>query len=47
LVDFLRREIMAGHPAPETVRRLSRAIMKHQAVSSRTTQPLLLLQWTP
>jgi hypothetical protein len=47
LVDFLRREIMAGHPAPETVRRLSRAIMKHQGGELQDDATVLLLQWTP
>lgn len=47
LADFLRREIMSGHPAPETVRRLSRAIMKHQAGDLQDDATVLLLQWTP
>jgi hypothetical protein len=47
LVDFLRREIMSGHPAPETVRRLSRAIMKHQDGELQDDATVLLLQWTP
>ncbi|CAA9376800.1 MAG: Stage II sporulation protein E [uncultured Nocardioides sp.] len=47
LVDFLRREILAGEPAPETVRRLSRAIMRHQEGALQDDATVLLLQWTP
>lgn len=47
LVDFLRREIMAGQALPETTRRLSRAIMKHQHGELQDDATVLLLQWTP
>ena len=47
LVDLLRREILSGNSAAETVRRLSRAIMKHQGGELQDDATVLLLQWTP
>ncbi len=47
LIDFLRRQIMAGQPLPETVRRLSRAILNHQDGELQDDATVLLVQWTP
>ncbi len=47
LVDFLRRQIMAGQPLPETVRRLSRAILNHQEGELQDDATVLLMRWTP
>ena len=45
LVDFLRREAAAGHPPPETVRRLIRAVLDHQIGVLQDDATILLAQW--
>lgn len=47
LVDLVRRQIMAGQSLPETVRRLSRAILKHQDGKLQDDASMLLVRWTP
>ena len=39
LVDFPEREAAAAHPPPETVRRLTHAVMTHQRAYCKTTPP--------
>ncbi|HLM04396.1 MAG TPA: PP2C family protein-serine/threonine phosphatase [Blastococcus sp.] len=46
LVDFLTREIAAGHPPPETVRRLGRAVLDHQGGLLQDDASILLARWT-
>jgi serine phosphatase RsbU (regulator of sigma subunit) len=46
LVDFLTRAIAAGHPPPETVRRLGRAVMDHQGGLLQDDASILLARWT-
>jgi Stage II sporulation protein E (SpoIIE) len=45
LVDFLRREAAASHPAPETVRRLVHAVMRHQRGVLQDDATVLLARW--
>lgn len=45
LVDLLAREAAAGHSAPETVRRLVRAVIDHQGGNLQDDATLLLLEW--
>jgi serine phosphatase RsbU (regulator of sigma subunit) len=47
LVDFLQRETLAGEPPPETLRRLSRAIMAHQADVLQDDATVVLARWQP
>jgi hypothetical protein len=46
LVDFLEREAAAGHPPPETVRRLVQAVMAHQNGVLQDDATVLLARWT-
>lgn len=45
LMDFLRREIAAGQPPPETVRRLTHAVLKHQGGLLQDDATVLLARW--
>ncbi|MGY1807873.1 PP2C family protein-serine/threonine phosphatase [Blastococcus sp. SYSU D00669] len=45
LVDFLRRAAAAAHPPPETVRRLVRAVLDHQAGELQDDASILLASW--
>jgi hypothetical protein len=46
LVDLLRREAAAGHPPPETARRLVRAVLEHQHGGLVDDATVLLARWT-
>jgi hypothetical protein len=46
LVDFLTREIAAGEPPPETVRRLTKAVLEHQGGLLQDDASVLLARWT-
>nr|AKA59455.1 serine phosphatase [uncultured bacterium AR_456] len=46
LTDFLRREAAAGHPPPETVRRLVKAVLTHQGGELQDDATVLLARWT-
>jgi hypothetical protein len=46
LVDFLRREAAAGHPPPETARRLVHAVLAHQNGNLQDDATVLLARWT-
>jgi len=46
LADFLTREIAAGQPPPETVRRLTRAVLEHQGGLLQDDASILLARWT-
>jgi len=46
LVDFLRREAAAGHPPPETARRLVHAVLAHQDGNLQDDATVLLARWT-
>jgi hypothetical protein len=46
LADFLTREIGAGQPAPETVRRLTKAVLEHQGGLLQDDASILLARWT-
>jgi hypothetical protein len=46
LVDFLTREIAAGQPPPETVRRLTKAVLEHQGGLLQDDASILLARWT-
>jgi hypothetical protein len=46
LTDFLQREAAAGHPPPETVRRLVKAVLTHQAGELQDDATVLLARWT-
>jgi hypothetical protein len=46
LTDFLQREAAAGHPPPETVRRLIRAVLTHQDGELQDDATVLLARWT-
>jgi hypothetical protein len=45
LVDLLEREAAAGHPPPETVRRVTRAVLEHQQGVRQQDATLLLGRW--
>ncbi|WP_107660566.1 PP2C family protein-serine/threonine phosphatase [Nocardia suismassiliense] len=45
LVDFLRREAAAGHPPPETARRLIHAVLAHQENMLQDDATVLLARW--
>jgi Stage II sporulation protein E (SpoIIE) len=47
LIDFLEREAAAAHPPPETVRRLTQAVMAHQDGLLQDDATILLAHWTP
>jgi hypothetical protein len=46
LVDFLQREAAAGHPPPETARRLIKAVLTHQDGRLQDDATVLLARWT-
>ena len=46
LVDFLTREIAAGQPPPETVRRLTQAVLDHQNGVLQDDASILLACWS-
>jgi serine phosphatase RsbU (regulator of sigma subunit) len=46
LVDFTRRAGLAGLPAPETLRRLSAAVLAHQGGRLQDDATLLLVDWS-
>ncbi|HEX2130071.1 MAG TPA: PP2C family protein-serine/threonine phosphatase [Actinophytocola sp.] len=46
LADFLQREAAAGHPPPETVRRLIKAVLTHQDGELQDDATVLLARWT-
>jgi hypothetical protein len=46
LADFLHREAAAGHPPPETARRLIRAVLNHQDGTLQDDATVLLARWT-
>jgi hypothetical protein len=46
LVDFITREIAAGQPPPETVRRLTNAVLGHQGGLLQDDASILLARWT-
>jgi serine phosphatase RsbU (regulator of sigma subunit) len=46
LVDLLIREIAAGEPPPETVRRLMKAVLEHQGGLLQDDASVLLARWT-
>ena len=45
LADLVAREDAAGHPAPETMRRLMHAILAHQAGDLRDDATTMLIEW--
>ena len=45
LVDLLNREESAGHPPPETLRRLILAVLEHQQGMLQDDATLLLVEW--
>ena len=45
LLDFLTREIAAGQSPPETVRRLTNAVLAHQGGKLQDDATVLLAQW--
>jgi hypothetical protein len=46
LVDFLEREAASGHPPPETVRRLVKAVLAHQHGVLQDDATVLLGRWS-
>ncbi|WP_410651444.1 PP2C family protein-serine/threonine phosphatase [Amycolatopsis sp. cmx-4-54] len=46
LRDFLRREAAAGNPPPETARRLTKAVLRHQNGALQDDATVLLARWT-
>jgi hypothetical protein len=46
LVEFLTHEIAAGQPPPETVRRLTQAVLTHQNGILQDDASILLARWT-
>jgi hypothetical protein len=46
LADFLTREIAAGQPPPETVRRLTKSVLEHQGGLLQDDASILLARWT-
>jgi hypothetical protein len=47
LVDLLRRAVAAAHPPPETVRRLTHAVLAHQNGVLQDDASILLACWKP
>ncbi|MDQ7808578.1 PP2C family protein-serine/threonine phosphatase [Amycolatopsis sp. A133] len=45
LRDFLRREAAAGNPPPETARRLTKAVLRHQNGALQDDATVLLARW--
>ncbi|MCE6995452.1 serine/threonine-protein phosphatase [Saccharothrix sp. S26] len=46
LIDFLHREAAAGHPPPETARRLIQAVLNHQGGVLQDDATVLFARWT-
>ncbi|MDQ0380345.1 PP2C family protein-serine/threonine phosphatase [Amycolatopsis thermophila] len=46
LADFLQREAAAGHPPPETARRVVQAVLKHQHGALQDDATMVLARWT-
>ncbi|MEU4747031.1 PP2C family protein-serine/threonine phosphatase, partial [Actinosynnema sp. NPDC023658] len=46
LIDFLHREAAAGHPPPETARRLVQAVLEYQDGVLQDDATVLLARWT-
>ena len=46
LVDFTRRAELAGLPAPETLRRLTAAVLAHQGGQLQDDATLVLVDWS-
>jgi serine phosphatase RsbU (regulator of sigma subunit) len=46
LVDLTERHETAGLPAPETLRRVTRAVLDHQHGQLQDDATLLLLEWS-
>jgi hypothetical protein len=47
LADFIIRHSAAGLPAPETMRRLNRAILEYQHGQLRDDATTVLMEWQP
>jgi hypothetical protein len=47
LVDFTERHAAAGLPVPETLRRLSHAVLEHQGGPPSDDATLVLVEWSP
>lgn len=47
LVEFLEREAAADAPPPETVRRLVRAVLRHQDGVLQDDATVVLARWSP
>lgn len=47
LADFLQRAAAAGHPPPETARRLAHAVLAHQDGQLQDDATVLLSRWLP
>ena len=45
LADFISSAAAAGHPAPETVRRLMRHVLSHQADQLQDDASIVVLEW--
>ncbi|MGC1213760.1 MAG: PP2C family protein-serine/threonine phosphatase [Micromonospora sp.] len=46
LADLAERHIGSGLPAPETLRRLSRAVAEHRGTASRDDATMVLVEWS-
>ena len=46
LADFTRRAELAGLPAPETLRRLTAAVLAHQGGQLQDDATLVLVDWS-
>jgi serine phosphatase RsbU (regulator of sigma subunit) len=46
LADFIVREAASGHPPPEILRRLIRAVLDHQHGRLQDDATILLMQWS-
>ncbi len=47
LIDLAERHCAAGLPAPETLRRLSHAVLRHQKGEAQDDTTLMLVEWAP
>ncbi len=45
LVELLEREVTSAHPPPETVRRVTRAVLDHQRGVLQDDATILLARW--
>ncbi|MBM0228376.1 MULTISPECIES: PP2C family protein-serine/threonine phosphatase [Micromonospora] len=46
LVDLAERHIRSGLPAPETLRRLNRAVAEHRGARSQDDETIMLVEWS-